>query len=169
MAARSTLNTDEGTRLRMSRQRSRDTDPERVLRSLLHRMGLRFRVHRRPVAGVRREADLVFATARVAVFVDGCFWHRCPEHATFPKNNGPWWEAKLAANAARDADTDRRLAEAGWHVVRVWEHEEAAGAAARVAKVVRARSAGRNRRGQRVVGPQVHSSAERNRILRPKA
>lgn len=138
MAARVTLDTDDGTRLRMSRQRSRDTDPERVLRSRLHRMGLRFRVHRRPVAGVRREADLVFAGPRVAVFVDGCFWHRCPDHGTSPKNNGPWWEAKLAANAARDADTDRRLAEAGWQVVRVWEHEAVEAAAARVAEVVRA-------------------------------
>lgn len=140
MTGRVLLDTDEGTRQRMSRQRSRDTDPERVLRSLLHRMGLRFRVHRRPVAGVRREADVVFPAARVAVFVDGCFWHRCPEHGTFPKNNGPWWEAKLAANAARDADTDQRFAEAGWQVVRVWEHEEAEGAAARVAEVVRARA-----------------------------
>ena len=138
MVARVTLETDAGTRQRMSRQRSRDTDPERVLRSRLHRMGLRFRIHRRPVAGVRREADVVFAGARVAVFVDGCFWHRCPDHGTFPKNNGAWWEAKLAANAARDADTDRRLAEAGWQVVRVWEHEDPGEAAARVATVVRA-------------------------------
>jgi DNA mismatch endonuclease (patch repair protein) len=139
MAARVTLETDDATRRRMSRQRSRDTDPERVLRSTLHRMGLRFRVHRRPVAGVRREADVVFPAARVAVFVDGCFWHRCPEHATFPRNNGAWWEAKLGANVARDADTDRRLLEAGWAVVRVWEHEDAPAAAARVAAVVRAR------------------------------
>jgi DNA mismatch endonuclease, patch repair protein len=140
MTGRVVLETDEGTRKRMSRQRSRDTDPERVLRSLLHRMGLRFRVHRRPVVGVRREADVVFPTARVAVFVDGCFWHRCPEHGTYPKNNGPWWEAKLAANAARDADTDQRLAEAGWQVVRVWEHEDSGRAAARVAEIVRARA-----------------------------
>ncbi|HEX2038782.1 MAG TPA: DNA mismatch endonuclease Vsr [Acidimicrobiales bacterium] len=139
MPAQVTLDTDDATRRRMSRQRSRDTDPERALRSLLHRMGLRFRVHRRPVPGVRREADLVFAGPRVAVFVDGCFWHRCPDHATSPRNNGAWWAAKLAANAARDADTDRRLSEAGWAVVRVWEHEEPAAAAARVATVVRGR------------------------------
>lgn len=139
MGGRAALATDDVTRRRLSRQRSRDTAPERALRSVLHRMGLRFRVHRRPVVGVRREADLVFAGARVAVFVDGCFWHRCPDHATSPKNNGPWWEAKLAANVARDADTDRRLGEAGWHVIRVWEHEDVAGAAARVAEAVRAR------------------------------
>lgn len=139
MAGRPTLDTDEVTRRRMSRQRSRDTDPERALRSLLHGMGLRFRVHRRPVAGVRREVDVVFGRARVAVFVDGCFWHRCPDHATFPRNNAAWWEAKLATNAARDADTDRRLAEAGWLVVRVWEHETVEDAAARVAAAVRSR------------------------------
>jgi DNA mismatch endonuclease (patch repair protein) len=139
MSGRAVLETDDVTRRRMSRQRSRDTDPERALRSLLHRMGLRFRVHRRPVPGLRREADLVFAGARVAVFVDGCFWHCCPEHATSPRANGAWWAAKLAANVARDRDTDRRLAEAGWRVVRVWEHEEPARAAARVARVVRHR------------------------------
>ncbi|MDQ3756917.1 MAG: very short patch repair endonuclease [Actinomycetota bacterium] len=135
------LPTDDRTRRRMSRQRSRDTDPERALRSRLHRMGLRFRLHRRPVPGVRRQADVVFPGARVAVFVDGCFWHRCPQHATFPKNNGAWWDTKLAANAARDADTDLRLAEAGWLVVRVWEHEDVEEAARRVARAVRARRA----------------------------
>lgn len=134
------LETDDVTSRRMSRQRSRDTGPERALRSLLHCMGLRFRVHRRPVASLRREADLVFTGARVAVFVDGCFWHRCPEHATSPKANGSWWDAKLTANAARDQDTDRRLVDAGWTVVRVWEHEEPSTAAARVAAEVRGRT-----------------------------
>lgn len=131
------LATDDATRLRMSRQRSRDTNPERVLRSLLHRRGLRYRLHRRPVAGLRRQADLVFPGARVAVFVDGCFWHCCPDHATSPKANGAWWAAKLARNVERDRDTDRRLAEASWHVVRVWEHEDPAVAADRVAAVVK--------------------------------
>jgi DNA mismatch endonuclease (patch repair protein) len=139
MSGRAVLETDEVTRRRMSRQRSRNTDPERALRSRLHRMGLRFRVHRRPVAGLRREADLVFAGPRVAVFVDGCFWHCCPEHATSPRANRAWWAAKLAANVERDRDTDRRLAEEGWRVVRVWEHEDPARAAARVAEVVRRR------------------------------
>ena len=81
----------------------------------------------------------MFPRARVAVFVDGCFWHRCPDHATAPRNNGAWWDAKLAANVARDADTDHRLAEAGWVVVRIWEHEDAEAAAARVAAAVRER------------------------------
>lgn len=133
---RVTLDTDDATRRRMSRQRSHDTDPERALRSRLHGLGLRYRLHQRPVAGLRRQADIVFRRARVAVFVDGCFWHRCPEHATSPKANGTWWAAKLAANVARDQDTDRRLAEAGWQVVRVWEHEDVEAAAARVAAVV---------------------------------
>lgn len=133
------LETDDATRLRMSRQRSRDTDPERALRSRLHRLGLRYRLHGRPVKGLRRQADIVFSRARVAVFVDGCFWHQCPEHATSPKANGAWWAAKLAANVARDQDTDRRLAEAGWQVVRVWEHEDMEAAAARVVAVVRER------------------------------
>jgi DNA mismatch endonuclease, patch repair protein len=102
-------------------------------------MGLRFRVDRSPVPGLRRRADIVFSPSRVAVFVDGCFWHGCPEHATAPKANAQWWADKLAANELRDRDTDRRLAEAGWLGVRVWEHEAVVEAARRVATVVQAR------------------------------
>ncbi|HVF74113.1 MAG TPA: DNA mismatch endonuclease Vsr [Acidimicrobiales bacterium] len=131
------LETDDATSLRMSRQRRHDTTPERLLRSLLHRRGLRYRLHRRPVPGLRRQADLVFVGPRVAVFVDGCFWHCCPEHATSPKANGAWWAAKLARNVERDRETDQRLAAAGWRVVRVWEHEDPAAAAERVAAVVK--------------------------------
>lgn len=136
------LDTDDATRARMSRQRSRDTDPERALRSSLHRRGLRYRLHRRPVPGLRRQADIVFGPARVAVFVDGCFWHCCPDHATSPKANGAWWATKLAANVARDRDTDERLAAAGWTVLRVWEHEDPTEAAARIAELVRSRISG---------------------------
>lgn len=136
------LDTDDATRARMSRQRSRDTDPERALRSSLHRRGLRYRLHRRPVPGLRRQADIVFGPARVAVFVDGCFWHCCPDHATSPKANGAWWATKLAANVARDRDTDERLNAAGWTVVRVWEHEDPTAAAARIAELVRSRIPG---------------------------
>lgn len=136
------LETDDATRLRMSRQARQDTTPERTLRSLLHRQGLRFRLHQRPVAGLRRQADIVFRRARVAVFVDGCFWHSCPDHATSPKSNGAWWRDKLATNVRRDRDTDERLTEAGWVVVRVWEHEDPALAAARVGEVVRRRQTG---------------------------
>ncbi|MBV1853951.1 very short patch repair endonuclease [Catellatospora sp. NEAU-YM18] len=123
----------------MSRQRARDTAIELVLRRELHRMGLRFRVHRRPLAGVRREADVIFTRARVAIFVDGCFWHGCPEHATWPKNNEEFWRTKIEGNRTRDADTDAKLAAAGWLSMRVWEHEAAVEAAARVAATVRSR------------------------------
>jgi len=116
----------------MSRQRRRDTAPEVALRRELHRRGLRFFVDRAPLTGLRRRADLVFPRRRLAVYVDGCFWHRCPVHATDPKNNSEWWAAKLAGNVARDRDTDARLAAAGWTVVRIWEHEDPLVAADRV-------------------------------------
>ncbi|MEU3406786.1 hypothetical protein ABZ766_22985 [Streptomyces sp. NPDC006670] len=89
--------------------------------------------------GVRREADIVFGPARVAVFVDGCFWHGCPLHATWPKNNSDFWRAKIEGNRRRDLDTDARFAEAGWLVLRVWEHEGVDEAAARVIQAVAAR------------------------------
>ncbi len=129
--------TDAATSARLSRQRRRDTEPELALRRMLHAAGLRYRVDRAPLPGMRRRADVVFSRARVAVYVDGCFWHRCPEHATHPRNNAQWWADKLAANVARDRDTDRRLTEAGWTVVRIWEHEDPAGAAEKVAAAVR--------------------------------
>jgi DNA mismatch endonuclease (patch repair protein) len=120
----------------MQDQRARNTAPERALRGELHRRGLRYFVHRRPLPTLRREADLVFSRARVAVFVDGCFWHGCPDHGTSPKSNAEWWAAKLAGNRARDTNTDAVLCAAGWTVVRVWEHESAAGAADRVQAAV---------------------------------
>lgn len=82
--------------------------------------------------GIRRRADLVFPRRKVAVYVDGCFWHSCPKHATFPKNNAQWWADKLAGNVTRDRDTDARLIESGWTVVRIWEHENPIEAADRV-------------------------------------
>lgn len=132
--------TDAATAARMSRQRTRDTRPELALRRELHQRGMRYFVDRAPLRGQRRRADLVFPRLRVAVYVDGCFWHRCPDHATDPKRNGQWWAAKLAANVARDRATDAALTEAGWRVVRVWEHEPAAAAADRVQAVVRTAS-----------------------------
>ena len=120
----------------MSKQKSRDTGIEIALRKALHRAGFRYRVHRRPVKGVRREADLVFGPARVAVFVDGCFWHGCPEHATWPKNNAEFWRIKIETNRKRDADTDARLDEAGWLALRIWEHETVEVATSRIITVV---------------------------------
>lgn len=81
---------------------------------------------------MRRRADLVFPRRKVAVYVDGCFWHSCPVHATKPRNNAQWWADKLAANVARDRDTDEKLLAEGWRVVRIWEHEDPAIAADRV-------------------------------------
>ncbi|MFF4829402.1 very short patch repair endonuclease [Streptomyces sp. NPDC001312] len=105
--------------------RNRDTSPERALRSLVHAAGLRYRVATKPLAGMRRTADLVFGPARVAVFVDGCFWHGCPDHFVAPKTNPDYWREKIGGNVRRDRDTDARLAEAGWLVLRFWEHESA--------------------------------------------
>ncbi|MEU4518355.1 very short patch repair endonuclease [Amycolatopsis sp. NPDC024027] len=123
----------------MSKQKSRNTGIEMALRKALHSAGFRYRVHRRPVKGVRREADLVFGPARVAVFVDGCFWHGCPEHATWPKNNAEFWREKIETNRRRDADTDARLDDAGWLAVRIWEHESVEVATDRVITAVRER------------------------------
>lgn len=120
----------------MRSQRERDTGIELALRSTLHRRGLRFRVHRRVLPGLRREADIVFPRARLAVFVDGCFWHGCPDHATWPKHNAAFWRGKISANVERDRDTDARLEAAGWRVVRVWEHEALESAATRIARLV---------------------------------
>jgi DNA mismatch endonuclease (patch repair protein) len=120
----------------MRAQRERDTAIEREIRSRLHARGLRFRVHRRLLAGSRREVDVVFPGARVAVFVDGCFWHGCPEHGTWPRNNAEFWRRKIEENVRRDRDTNARLAAEGWTVMRVWEHEAPAEAAARIAAVV---------------------------------
>lgn len=123
----------------MVANRCTDTRPEVALRSALHRLGLRFRKHTAPMPALRCRADLVFGPARVAVFVDGCFWHRCPEHGTSPAANAGYWAAKLDRNVERDRRNDRALGAAGWEVIRVWEHESPEDAARRVAAVVAAR------------------------------
>jgi len=124
----------------MRANRSRDTKPEKLIRSLLHRRGLRFRVDVSPIRGVRRRADIVFSRARVAVFVDGCFWHGCPEHATWPKANAEFWREKIETNRRRDLDTNRKFEEEGWVVIRVWEHEDTAEAARLIENMVRDRT-----------------------------
>jgi len=123
----------------MRSNKSRDTKPELALRSAVHARGLRYRVSAKPLAGVRRTADLVFTRAKVAVFLDGCFWHGCPEHHTVASANAKFWADKVDGNRKRDRDTDSRLAEAGWVSVRIWEHEDVAEAARRVEEIVRAR------------------------------
>lgn len=123
----------------MQANRSRDTQPELRLRSLLHARGLGFRVSVRPLPDLRRTADIVFRPARVAVFVDGCFWHGCPEHGSQPRANSDYWAPKLARNVERDAETNSALEAAGWEVIRVWEHDDADQAAQRIAGVVELR------------------------------
>lgn len=123
---------------RMARTGPRDTAAELKVRSELHRRGFRFRVDRAPIGGVRRRADIVFIRRRVAVFIDGCFWHGCPEHGTWPKHNADWWREKIETNIRRDRDTDSRLGHAGWTVVRIWEHEDPIDAANRVEVALRA-------------------------------
>jgi DNA mismatch endonuclease (patch repair protein) len=103
----------------MSNIRSRNTKPELLLRRRLFASGLRYRVR----SNLPGNPDLVFPRARVAVFVDGCFWHSCPEHGTRPKSNQDYWAPKLERNRARAAEVNAALADAGWTVVRLWEHE----------------------------------------------
>lgn len=123
-------------RRNMQAIRSRDTKPERVLRRLLHAQGLRYRVAAKPLPGLRRTADIVFGPTKVAVFIDGCYWHGCPEHYVPPKTNPGYWSGKVAGNMARDRDTDQRLSEAGWTVMRFWEHESPDECASAVLRVV---------------------------------
>lgn len=113
--------------------RGRDTRPEKAVRSAVHALGMRYRVGVSITCGdVRVRPDLVFTSAQVAVFVDGCFWHSCPEHGDQPRTNTDYWRPKLQANVARDRRVDRALDEDGWQIVRVWEHEDPAEAAERV-------------------------------------
>lgn len=133
-----------GVSSKMRQQRSRDTMPEVLLRKDLHRRGLRFRTHGKIVPGTQRSVDVVFARSRVAVFVDGCFWHGCPVHGRRHFDSNPdYWSAKIRRNSNRDDDTNRRLRAAGWEVVRVWEHKETTEAADLVEQVVRSRAGGR--------------------------
>lgn len=127
-------------RKRMRATPQRDTPLELAVRSELHGLGLRFRVHQRIIPGLTRTADISLSRHKVAVFVDGCFWHGCPKHGTLPERaHRRWWAEKITANRKRDRDTDRRLKELGWKVIRVWEHEGSGAAASRIARLVRGR------------------------------
>src|SRR5207253_3299986 len=108
------------------------------------------RVDRSPLPGLRSRADIVFGPARVAVYVDGCFWHSCPDHGTRPKANAEWWNRKLNRNQERDAETDRILQENGWEVVRIWEHEDPVAAAERVEELVRMRQGAGGQRNEEI-------------------
>ena len=119
----------------------RDTKAEVRLRSLLHRKGLRFRKdHLLRVGALRVHVDIAFTRRRVAVFIDGCFWHGCPDHQHMPKSNRDYWVPKLAANQARDRKVDAALAADGWEVVRIWEHEDDEHSLARIMTALDRRS-----------------------------
>lgn len=124
----------------------RDSAAELAVRHVLHRLGMRYRVHARPIPETRRRADIVFSRRKVAVYVDGCFWHGCPKHGTWPKANAEWWRNKIETNQRRDADTDAVLRARGWTVLRFWEHVDPATAAARVAEAVRGKGSSAGRR-----------------------
>jgi DNA mismatch endonuclease (patch repair protein) len=108
----------------MRSNKSRDTKPELALRQELHRRGLRYRVGLAPLAGLRRTVDVAFPRLKNAVLVAGCFWHGCDQHHRLPKSHTDYWQTKLEGNMARDRSTTQLLEEAGWRVIRLWEHEE---------------------------------------------
>jgi DNA mismatch endonuclease, patch repair protein len=132
MGTSSSWASSDAVRTSMRGNRGRDTGPELDLRRALHARGLRYYVNRRPVKSLRRTADLLFPKARVAVFVDGCFWHGCPEHHTVARSNADYWADKVARNRERDRETDQLIESAGWTVIRIWEHTAVSEAAGRV-------------------------------------
>lgn len=127
---------------RMSRVRTSGTDPELRLRRVLHSRGLRYRINRKPLTTMRCRPDIVFGQAQIAVFVDGCFWHGCPDHASWPKANGEWWRDKIQKTRDRDATATRELVANGWLVLRFWEHEDPVVAADTVQEVLAERGQG---------------------------
>lgn len=123
-------------RRRMQRVRLKNTSAEAGVRRELHALGLRYRIHVPVLTKPRRVADVAFSGLRVAVFIDGCFWHGCPVHATWPKQNAEFWRSKILANRQRDRDTDQRLRAEGWKVIRAWAHEPPERVASKVATMV---------------------------------
>jgi DNA mismatch endonuclease (patch repair protein) len=124
----------------MRANRKIDTKPELLLRRALYRAGVRYRVNLRIKAeGGPVRPDVTFPRRRLAVFVDGCFWHRCPEHGLLPKSNTQYWAPKLNMNVVRDQSVNERLSRGGWSVIRVWEHEDPSEAASRVLAAYRSR------------------------------
>ncbi|HBB17269.1 MAG TPA: very short patch repair endonuclease [Syntrophus sp. (in: bacteria)] len=120
----------------MRRMPERSTGPELALRKILFSLGLRYRIQY-PVPGVpRRTIDIAFPGYKIAVFIDGCFWHGCTEHRTIPKHNNAWWQTKIDLNRSRDVDTDERLRAASWRVMRFWEHNDIEQMAAEIQEAV---------------------------------
>ena len=121
---------------RMKRMPTKDSKPELHLRKAIYGLGFRYRLHRKDLPG---KPDIAFGAAKVAVFVDGCFWHNCPEHGTIPKNNREWWLEKFQRNRERDKRKDEQLKEKGWLPIHVWEHEDPDSAARNIKKLVKER------------------------------
>lgn len=126
------------TSRRMARVRQKNTAPEIALRKELYNNGLRYRVDYQVLSKPRRVADVVFPRLKIAVFIDGCFWHGCPEHATWPKKNAVFWRQKIETNRFRDAETNFILLDIGWTVLRFWEHESPIKATEIIARTVAA-------------------------------
>lgn len=120
----------------MSKVRQKGTAAEISLRKELYRRGMRYRVNFVVLKKPRRVADIIFLGLRIAVFVDGCFWHGCPVHATWPKQNAEFWRQKIEANRRRDVDTNEKLRAIGWNVLRFWEHESPSSAAETIVQLV---------------------------------
>ncbi|WP_413318049.1 very short patch repair endonuclease [Agrococcus sp. 1P02AA] len=138
MSQRSSWATSASSRASMLANRSRNTAPELAVRRILHADGLRYRVDYPALASdLRRRVDIVFTRSRIAVFIDGCFWHGCPEHFVAPKANADYWGPKIARNRERDSETNARLVAAGWRVMRFWEHEEPVEVAERIIATAR--------------------------------
>jgi DNA mismatch endonuclease, patch repair protein len=141
---------NDHVRKQMRTMPRRDTGVEVAVRRELHRLGLRFRVQVRALPG---NPDVAFTRAKVAIFVDGCFWHRCPTHGTAPKNNGSWWAAKLDENVARDRRKDEQLREMGWLPVHIWEHDDPVDSALRIRGLCRERTGSPARQSEELGGP----------------
>lgn len=130
------LTSSSDTSRRMAKVRQKGTYAEVALRREMYRIGLRYRIDYEVLRRPRRVADIAFPGRKIAIFVDGCFWHGCPEHATWPKQNAEFWRQKIEANRQRDADTSARLQALGWTALRFWSHESPVKAAKTVARVV---------------------------------
>jgi DNA mismatch endonuclease, patch repair protein len=157
-----------GRSANMRANRRKDTKPELALRRALHAQGYRYRKdYRLELAGARVRPDIAFTARRVAVFVDGCFWHCCPQHGSQPANNTWYWEPKLARNVERDRAADAALDAAGWSVVRIWEHESLEAAVAAVVTVLAGTGLPRPKAGPPEPGPPAPNdkSSERSRSI----
>jgi len=124
---------------RMQAVKHRDTAPEKAIRSAIHKRGLRYRIDTKPIKELNRRADILFRKFKVAIFIDGCFWHGCPKHGTIANMNADFWKEKIRRNQERDLDTTNKLISAGWVVIRIWEHEDSENATEKILKVIKKR------------------------------